>query len=186
MKSGVVKLWSGKKRRSCVGKRENFPSVLSTHLYGAGAVAIESQIACVELKIARENDCMSVERPLLRCRFRAGYLVRVGRRGWKVAGAGQAASPGVARQRQLGHSGPATHQLYTRSLPDTRFSITSIFNWASRSWKCVWPGLYFMRTLFEFRNMLLYWTTVNSSKIMIKILVYSCTPSSVYFMLNII
>lgn len=58
------------------------------------------------LKIARATASVTVERPLLRCRFRAGYLVR----GCGAAAAGEAGvggQPRVARQRQLGHSGPA-------------------------------------------------------------------------------
>lgn len=79
---------------------------------------------------------MTVERPLLKCRFRAGYLVRSEVARWYC---------GLGRWRPLVGSPsngnwvtpglPAAHQLCTRSLLDTRFSITSIFNWASRSWK---------------------------------------------------
>lgn len=61
------------------------------------------------------NRRVTVERPLLRCRFRAGYLVR-GRSGHFRVGVNQPGKGGgswgvyrqlgVARQRQLGHAGP--------------------------------------------------------------------------------
>lgn len=101
---------------------------------------------------------LTVERPLLRYQFRAGYLVEG--MGWRGSTRGssrgetRAAAPRrVARQQQLGHSGSAhtTHQLCTRSLPDTRFSIISIFNWASRSLKICLQRC-FTRTLFVLRD----------------------------------
>lgn len=156
----------------------------------------------VELKIARATASVTVERPLLRCRFRAGYLVR--ERGWRGGRqVARAAQPRVARQRQLGHSGPApaAHQLCTRSLPDTRFSITSIFNWASRSWK-MYLNRHVLRELYlncvtyngaDFTNYCkmfctkytAYVATVRSYNFADYVYKYSIFPTSKVFLLNL-